>query len=59
PKVLIVRAKKSDIDKFSKGTLDLDSFREKVQIVEPPSDKSAKDPEQATGKPDTAEGAEE
>ncbi|MHC4088541.1 MAG: hypothetical protein ACYSWZ_22135 [Planctomycetota bacterium] len=59
PRVLVVRAKKSDIDEFSKGTLDLDSFREKVHIVAPPSSKRAKNPEQATGKPDTAEGAEE
>jgi hypothetical protein len=59
PKVLIVRAEKSDIDEFSKGTLDLDGFREKVQIVAPPSDKSAKSPEQSTDEPDTTEGAEE
>jgi hypothetical protein len=59
PKVLIVRAKKSDIDAFSEGTLDLESFREKVQIVAPPRAKPAKGSEQATGKPDTAEGTEE
>jgi hypothetical protein len=59
PKVLIVRAKKSDIDTFSKGTLDLDGFREKVQIVSPPSDKSAKDSEQPTDEPGTTEAAEE
>ena len=59
PKVLIVRAKKSDIDAFSEGTLDLDGFREKVQIVAPPRAKPAGDPEQATDKPDTAEGTKE
>lgn len=59
PKVLIVRAKKSDIDEFSKGTLDLDGFREKVQIVASPSSKKASAPEQTTGQPDTAEEAEE
>lgn len=59
PKVLIVRAKKSDIDEFSKGTLDLNSFREKVQIVAPPRAKPAKGPEQATGEPDTSEGTED
>ncbi|MHC4691423.1 MAG: hypothetical protein ACYS67_01690 [Planctomycetota bacterium] len=59
PKVLIVRAKKSDIDAFSEGTLDLDGFREKVQIVAPPRAKSAGDSEQATDKPDTAEATEE
>lgn len=58
PKVLIVRAKKSDIDAFSEGTLDLDGFREKVQIVAPPRAKPAKVPEQATGKPEKSEGAE-
>jgi hypothetical protein len=59
PRVLIVRVKKSDIDEFSKGTLDLDGFREKVHIVAPPSSKRARGPEQATDKPDLAEGAEE
>jgi hypothetical protein len=59
PKVLIVRAKKSDIDAFSKGTLDLDGFREKVQIVAPPSDKSDKDPEQTTDETDTTEETED
>jgi hypothetical protein len=59
PGVLIVRAKKSDIDEFSKGTLDLDSFREKVQIVAPPRAKDARGSEQATDKPDTAEGTKE
>lgn len=59
PKVLIVRAKKSDIDAFSEGTLDIDGFREKVQIVAPPRAKPAKDPEQATDKSDTSEGTEE
>jgi hypothetical protein len=32
PTVLIVRAKKSDIDSFAKGDLDLDKFRQLVQI---------------------------
>jgi hypothetical protein len=30
--VLIIRAKKSDIDSFAKGDLDLDKFRQRVQI---------------------------
>jgi len=32
PSVLIIRAKKSDIDAFAKGNLDLDKFRERVLI---------------------------
>jgi hypothetical protein len=56
PKVLIVRTKKSDIDEFSKGTLDLDDFREKVQIV---ASLSTKSPEQATGEMDKSEKDEE
>jgi len=32
PTVLIIRSKKSDIDGFAKGNLDLDKFRERVQI---------------------------
>ncbi len=32
PTVLTIRAKKSDVDAFSKGDLDYDKFREKVQI---------------------------
>jgi len=32
PTVLIIRAKKSDIDSFAKGDLDLDKFRQRVQI---------------------------
>ena len=32
PSVLIIRAKKSDIDAFAKGDLDLDKFRERVLI---------------------------
>ncbi|NIP51598.1 MAG: hypothetical protein GWN67_06430, partial [Phycisphaerae bacterium] len=59
PKVLIVRAKKSDIDAFSEGILDLDGFREKVQIVAPPRAKPAGDSEQATDKPDKSEGTKE
>jgi hypothetical protein len=59
PKVLIVRAKKSDIDAFSEGTLDLESFREKVQIVAPPRAKPAKSPEQKTGKTGKSEGTKE
>ena len=33
PTVLTIRAKKSDVDAFSKGDLDYDKFREKVQIL--------------------------
>jgi hypothetical protein len=33
PTVLTIRAKKSDVDAFSKGELDYDKFREKVQIL--------------------------
>ena len=32
PTVLIIRAKKSDIDSFAKGDLDLDKFQQRVQI---------------------------
>ncbi len=32
PEVLVIRAKKSDIDVFAKGDLDFDQFQEKVQI---------------------------
>jgi len=32
-KVLSIRAKKSDVDAFAKGQLNLDQFREKVQIL--------------------------
>ncbi|MFB0524954.1 MAG: hypothetical protein ACETVZ_05395 [Phycisphaerae bacterium] len=32
PSVLIIRAKKSDVDAFAKGNLDLDKFRQRVQI---------------------------
>lgn len=53
PTVLTVRAKKSDIDAFAKATLNLDQFREKVQITTPPIRKRGWGPEQATGKPDT------
>ena len=37
PTVLTIRAKKSDVDAFSKGELDYDKFREKVQILTYPS----------------------
>jgi hypothetical protein len=33
PKMLALRAKKSDIDGFQKGTLNLEQFREKVKVV--------------------------
>ena len=36
PEVLVIRAKKSDIDAFAKGELDFDQFREKVQILSYP-----------------------
>jgi hypothetical protein len=36
PTVLVIRAKKSDIDSFAKGDLNFDNFREKVQILSYP-----------------------
>lgn len=33
PTVLVMRAKKSDIDAFAKGDLDLDQFRQRVQVL--------------------------
>ncbi len=36
PKVLVMRAKKTDIDSFAKGDLNLDSFRQRVQIISYP-----------------------
>ena len=33
PAILVIRAKKSDIDDFAKGDLDLDKFRERVQVL--------------------------
>jgi hypothetical protein len=33
PAILIIRAKKSDIDTFAKGELDFDKFRERVQLL--------------------------
>jgi hypothetical protein len=36
PKMLVLRAKKSDIDSFLKGTLGLEQFREKVNVVTSP-----------------------
>ncbi len=36
PTVLVIRAKKSDIDSFAKGDLNSDSFRQRVQILEYP-----------------------
>jgi len=36
PKMLVLRAKKSDIDSFLKGTLSLEQFREKVNVVTSP-----------------------
>jgi len=33
PTILVIRAKKSDIDGFAKGDLDLDQFREKTQML--------------------------
>lgn len=33
PTVLVMRAKKSDIDEFAKGDLDLDQFRQRVQVL--------------------------
>jgi hypothetical protein len=36
PTMLVIRAKKSDIDSFAKGDLNLDKFREKVQILSYP-----------------------
>ena len=36
PTLLVIRAKKSDIDAFVKGDLDIDQFREKVQVLSYP-----------------------
>jgi hypothetical protein len=36
PTVLVIRAKKSDIDSFAEGGLNLDSFRQRVQILSYP-----------------------
>jgi hypothetical protein len=36
PTVLVIRAKKADIDSFAKGGLNLDSFRQRVQILSYP-----------------------
>jgi hypothetical protein len=33
PTALVIRAKKSDIDEFAKGTLDADQFRQRVQVL--------------------------
>lgn len=33
PTVLVMRARKSDIDEFAKGDLDLDQFRQRVQVL--------------------------
>jgi len=33
PTVLVIRAKKADIDSFAQGDLDLDQFRQRVQIL--------------------------
>jgi hypothetical protein len=48
PKVLTVRAGKSDIDAFSEGTLSLDQFRPKVQIWMHPGSKRASALERVT-----------
>ena len=36
PTLLVIRAKKSDIDAFVKGDMDIDQFREKVQVLSYP-----------------------
>ena len=36
PTVLVMRAKKTDIDNFAKGGLNLESFRQRVQILSYP-----------------------
>lgn len=36
PVVLVIRAKKSDIDSFAKGDLDLEQFRQRVQMISYP-----------------------
>ena len=36
PTVLVIRTKKSDIDNFAKGGLNLDGFRQRVQIISYP-----------------------
>jgi hypothetical protein len=33
PTILVIRAKKSDIDRFAKGDIDLDQFQQNVQIL--------------------------
>jgi hypothetical protein len=33
PTALVIRAKKSDIDEFAKGTLDADQFRQRAQVL--------------------------
>ncbi|UCC96510.1 MAG: hypothetical protein JSW66_11775 [Phycisphaerales bacterium] len=33
PTILVIRAKKSDIDEFAKGNLDLDQFRQRTQVL--------------------------
>jgi hypothetical protein len=33
PSILVIRAKRSDIDDFAKGDLDLDQFRKRVQLL--------------------------
>ena len=33
PSILVIRAKRSDIDDFAKGDLDFDIFRKRVQIL--------------------------
>ena len=49
PKVLVARAKKKEIDAFSKGALDFDQFRQKVGILISPDGGSGRTPEKATG----------
>jgi len=36
PTILVIRTKKSDIDEFAKGDLDLDQFRKRVQLLSYP-----------------------
>jgi hypothetical protein len=36
PTVLVIRAKKADIDSFAKGDLDLEQFRQRVQMISYP-----------------------
>ena len=48
PAVLVIRAKKSDIDEFAKGDIDFEKFRQRVQLLTYPllsgADGGSRDP---------------